>query len=132
MGHLRWFPSVYELMLSRTKRGNIALGKDIAMTVAGLTMVATPLALWMSPNTTVFYTTLLVCGAAYFVTIVIARLEKPKSAITPVSGSGAKVALPDALIETLQKQRELSRQDLPEIRSFVQEKLDDNKRDSEA
>jgi uncharacterized membrane protein len=62
-------------MIRNTANQRMTLAKDTAMTVAGLTMVATPLALWMSPNTTVFYATLMTCGVAYLVTVLLARLD---------------------------------------------------------
>ncbi len=62
-------------MIRNTANRRMTLAKDAVMTVAGLTMVATPLALWMSPDTTVFYATLMICGIAYLVTVLLARLE---------------------------------------------------------
>jgi hypothetical protein len=53
----------------------IALAIDIAATGAGLTMVATPLALWASPNLTAFYAVLGSCAAAYLLLVLLGWLD---------------------------------------------------------
>lgn len=64
------------------------------MTVAGLTMAATPLALWMSPNKTSFYLALIICGIAYGVTVLLCRYGIPDDAAAGLkSDDGAKVTL---------------------------------------
>ena len=52
-------------MNARQRIRYLARARDVAMTVTGLTMVLTPLALWASPNLTAFYAALLTCGGGY-------------------------------------------------------------------
>ena len=95
------------------------------MTVAGLTMVLTPLALWASPNVTAFYATLLICAAAYAIYLLLLQIGPEPPAPT---GRGAdKVALSPHLIDLLQNQRELSRNKLPALRKFVQDNMRNDK-----
>ena len=58
----------------------LARAKEIAMTVAGLTMVSTPLALWASPNLTAFYASLITCAAAYGAFLLLSQVgaEAPR------------------------------------------------------
>ena len=91
------------------------------MTVTGLTMVLTPLALWASPNLTAFYAALLTCGGG------VDRVGDGCGPLDPVPtrNRSDKVALSPRLIDLLQNQRELSRKDLPEVQRFVRDHMRD-------
>ena len=62
-------------MLTILPYANAPRIKDTAMTVAGLTMAATPLALWLAPNPASFYVVLATCGVAYLVIVALAWLD---------------------------------------------------------
>lgn len=91
------------------------------MTVAGLTMVLTPLALWASPNLTAFYAALLTCAAAYGLYLLLSQIG-PEEPLPNLPDDG-RVALSPRMIELLQSRRELGRENLPELRRFVQESM---------
>lgn len=112
-------------MMSRQKARYVLRAKTIAMTILGLTMVLTPLALWASPNLTAFYAALLTCGTAYGVYLLLAQIGPHEAA--PARKRSDKVTLSPRLIDLLQNQRELSRKDLPEIERFVRDNLGDRK-----
>lgn len=105
----------------------LARTKDIAMTVAGLTMVLTPLALWASPNVTAFYTVLLTCAAAYGLYLALNQIG-PEDTADGLCGE-RRVQLPPQLITRLQGKRELDREELPELRLFVQDYVRQEKPD---
>ncbi len=92
------------------------------MTVAGLTMVLTPLALWASPNLTAFYAALVTCAAAYGLYVLLSRIGVEGTA--PNRRDAGIVALPSRLTSLLQNQRELSRMDVPELHDFVQDNME--------
>ncbi len=99
------------------------VAKNVAMTVAGLAMAVTPLALWASPTLTAFYWVLATCATASAVVLVLAEFgpEDP-----PADRRGRdRPELPPELTNLLQNRRELSREDLPELRGYVQDHLRD-------
>ncbi len=100
------------------------MATNVVMTVAGLTLAATPLALWMSPTKSAFYLTLLICGIAYGVILLLSKFgfsDTDQEQLEPDSHSGA--ALTPEMIAYLQNQRELSRQELPALKKLVQENI---------
>ena len=99
------------------------------MTVAGLTMVLTPLALWASPNLTAFYAALITCAAAYGLFLLLSQIG-PEEAV-PNRRDDGRVALPPRLITRLPARRELGREDLPELRKFVQDNMQPAERPDE-
>ena len=107
-------------MNDRQKARYLLRAKTIAMTVFGLTMVLTPLALWASPNLTAFYAALLTCGIAYCTYLLLSQFGPHEAA--PARKRSDKVTLSPRLIDLMQNQRELSRKDLPEIQRFVQDR----------
>lgn len=108
-------------MDERQKNRLLLRAKMAAMTIAGLTMVLTPLALWAAPNLTAFYASLLTCATAYAAYLLLSQIgpEEP----VPAVRRDDKVALSPQLIDLLQDQRELSRSKLPELRRFVQDNI---------
>ncbi len=110
-------------MDARSKRLIMTWAKNAAMTIAGLTMAITPLALWASPTLTAFYTVLITCGLACCAVLLISQLGD--DAPLPAKRSDDRVGLSPGLIRFLQNQRELGRKDLPELRRFVEGKLKD-------
>jgi hypothetical protein len=114
-----------KIRTNESETPNGAAVADIIMTVAGIILAATPLALWASPSKPVFYLTLIVCGIAYGIVYLVARMA-PSSG-NPQDTSHAnrfKVALPDSLIVKLQNHRERSRDGLSLLRKFVQDNAD--------
>ena len=95
--------------------------KAVAMTVAGLTMVLTPLSLWASPNQTAFYATLITFVAAFSALVLLSRIG-PED-VVPAGRRDEWVTLPPRLIDLLQNHRELSREELPELSRFVQDNM---------
>ena len=108
------------LAVSQNLRNRIS---DIGMTVAGLVIVFTPLALWMAPDPFTYKIMLLVCGAGFFAVVFFDRIREdvPVSAEAP----NLKVELPEQLIGELQDQRELSRRNPARLRKFVADKIRD-------
>lgn len=111
------------------KMRSLTRAKEIAMTVAGLTMVLTPLALWASPNLTAFYAALCTCAAAYGIFLLLSQIGAEEPA--PPRRENNRTALSPELIDRLQNQRELSRNRLPELRQFVTENLQPRKKPDE-
>lgn len=103
------------------KRLILNWAQNAAMTIAGLTMAVTPLALWASPTLTVFYTVLITCGLACAAVVLLSQVgeEEPR----PARRRDDKVALTPRLIRFLQNQRELGRKELPELRRFLERHL---------
>lgn len=97
------------------------------MTVAGLTMVLTPLALWASPTIAAFKAALITCAAAYGLFLLLSQIGAEDPA--PTDGKDGRVALSPRLIHQLQNKRELSREDVPELRQFVQDNVRQEKPD---
>ncbi len=79
-------------MNARQRIRYLVRARDVAMTVTGLTMVLTPLALWASPNLTAFYAALLTCGGAYCAYLLLSQfgLHDPET-----SRQGSPVPAPD-------------------------------------
>lgn len=97
-----------------------AWATDIGMTISGLVMAGTPLILWMSPTKTSFYITLMVCLTAFGVLVLLSKFGPEDDAeAPPKKDNGSKITLSPELIAHLQGQRELSRQELPELKKFV-------------
>ena len=110
-------------MDARQRIRYLVRARDVAMTVTGLTMVLTPLALWASPNLTAFYAALLTCGGAYCAYLLLSQFGPHDPA--PARKRSNKVALSPHLVDLLQNQRELSRKDLPEVQRFVRDHMRD-------
>ena len=108
-------------MEKRQNARYLARVKEFAMTVLGLTMVLTPLALWASPNLTAFYAALITCAAAYGAYLLLLRIG-PEDAV-PAGRRDEQVSLPPRLINLLQNQGDLSREELPVLRQFVQDNM---------
>ena len=108
-------------MNARQRIRYLVRARDVAMTVTGLTMVLTPLALWASPNLTAFYAALLTCGGVYCAYLLLSQFGPHAPA--PARKRSDKVALSPRLIDLLQNQRELSRKDLPEVQRFVRDQM---------
>ncbi len=106
-------------MDARLKLQILNVARDVAMTVAGLTMAVTPLALWASPTLTSFYVVLTACAVSCSVVLIISELGPDE----PSSGHrrDTRVSMSPELVRQLQNQRELGRKDLPELRRFVQD-----------
>ena len=109
-------------MDARSKRLILSWAKSAAMTIAGLTMAVTPLALWASPTLTAFYTVLITCGLACCAVLLLSQLGDDVP--VPAQRRDDKVGLSPRLIRFLQNQRELGRKDLPELRRFVEDKTE--------
>ena len=110
-------------MDGNAKLAALVWARNAAMTIAGLAMAVTPLALWASPTLTVFYTVLITCGLACCAVVLLSQIGPDD----PPSGARRedRVRLPDRFIALLQNRRELSREDLPELKDFVQSEVDD-------
>ena len=98
--------------------------REVAMTIAGLTMAVIPLALWASPTLSVFYSVLTACAVSCAVVMLLAEFGPDET--TPSRGPSDRVALNPDLLHKLQNQRELAREDLPELRRFVADKSKTN------
>ena len=108
------------LAVSQNLRNRIS---DIGMTVAGLVMVFTPLALWMASDPFTYKIMLLVCGAGFFAVVFFDRIREdvPVSAEAP----NLKVELLEQLIGELQNQREFTRRDPARLCKFVANGISD-------
>ncbi|MEM8686570.1 MAG: hypothetical protein AAGF81_04535 [Pseudomonadota bacterium] len=93
------------------------------MTVAGLAMAVTPLALWASPTLTAFYWVLATCAVSSCVVLVLAEFGPDEPSVSGHRQDRAE--LPLELTSLLQNRRELSREDLPELRGHVEGRLRD-------
>ena len=98
--------------------------REVAMTIAGLTMAVIPLAIWASPTLSVFYSVLTACAVSCAVVLLLSEFGPDET--TPASGKSNRVALAPDLVHMLQNQRELGREDLPELRRFVTDKSKSN------
>ena len=87
-----------------------------AMTVAGLVMMVTPLALWVAPDKDTFKLVLLACIAASTAVVLIARIGGSRPVDRGRPAAGRPPGLSDAAIERLQNRGELSRRPLEILR----------------
>ena len=112
-------------MDARARSQIFTAAKTVAMTIAGLTMAVTPLAVWASPTLTAFYWVLTACAVASGVVLLLSQFEE--DAPPPKGQRRERAELPPELTRLLQGQRELAREDLPELRRFVQNKVRDRR-----
>ncbi len=111
-------------MRGRRQQRTLRRAREIALTVLGLTMVLSPLALWASPSLTAFYASLITCGVAYGLFVLLSQIEMAGDEAMPPGGRGdERVVIPSHLYSVMQGQREMSREATPELRKFVQDKL---------
>ncbi len=116
-------------MGSRAQTQFLIVAKNVAMTIAGLAMAVTPLALWASPTLTAFYWVLTTCAVSCAVVMVLAEFG-PEEAPSPRPHSD-RAELPPELTNLLQNRRELSREDCPELRGYVQGHLRDPRKSAD-
>ncbi|MDP6388351.1 MAG: hypothetical protein QF654_00485 [Alphaproteobacteria bacterium] len=105
-------------MVSTSAKRCSGIFVEIGLTVFGLIMVFTPLALWMAPNVTAYYVVLGMCGLGYFAVVLLARY----GTVDEGAGTGKddlRVTLPAELIVDFQNQREAGRCDTGAAREFV-------------
>lgn len=107
----------------------LSVAKNVAMTIAGLAMAVTPLALWASPTLNSFYWVLATCAIACAVVLVLAEFGPDDPPSQPRRDE--RPELPPELTNLLQNRRELSREDLPELRGYVQDRLHDTPKRSD-
>lgn len=86
------------------------------MTVAGLVMLLSPLALWIAPDKLTFKLVLLVCIVASGIVILLARIAEPEPGDGPRQVSRPPSGLPEATIERLQNRGEMSRRPIEILR----------------
>ncbi len=107
----------------RDPRGRPERMADSVITVAGMTLLLTPLLLWIAPSKISFYLVLSVCGLSFLTVFVLTRLFPGNQGAN--GDKGFKVILSEDLVAELQKRGEVSRRPLDNVKAFIRRRVDD-------